>query len=41
MRMWIRRRPWIWIVALFVFFIVLNLVFVLIAFNNLPERLPI
>ena len=40
MRAWIRERPWIWIVALFVFFVVLNLIFALIAFNNTPEHLP-
>lgn len=38
MREWIRRRPWIWVIALFVFFVGLSLVFAAVAILNPPIR---
>ena len=35
-RVWLRRRPWIWIVLLFVFAIAVNGVMVVIALMNQP-----
>jgi hypothetical protein len=36
MRLWLRERPWIWIVVFFVVMISFNLVFVAIAEFNRP-----
>ena len=39
MRKWIRERPWIWIIVLLAFFVILNIIFVVIAFKNHPTIL--
>jgi hypothetical protein len=37
MKAWLRERPWIWIVLLLASFVVMDIVFVTIAFVNAPE----
>ncbi|MBC8366581.1 FixH family protein [bacterium] len=36
MREWIRERPWIWIVLLLTFFVIMDIIFVVIAVKNHP-----
>lgn len=39
MKNWLRERPWIWIVLLLILFLIMDLVFVVIATMNRPEVL--
>ena len=39
MRNWLRQRPWVWILLLFAFFIVGDLILVFIAVKDAPELL--
>ena len=34
---WLRRRPWVWIVALYLLVVAVNVAFVLVARRNAPE----
>jgi hypothetical protein len=36
MREWIRERPWIWIVLLLTIFVIMDIIFVMIAVKNHP-----
>jgi len=38
-RYWLRERPWIWIVLLLAFFVILDVTFVVIAMKNAPTVL--
>jgi hypothetical protein len=34
---WLRRRPWLWIVVLYLVVVAVNVAFVLVAQRNAPE----
>ena len=34
---WLRRRPWVWIVVLYLVVVAVNVAFVLVAQRNAPE----
>jgi hypothetical protein len=37
-RRWLAGRPWVWVLALIAFFVVADLIMVLIAISDPPQR---